>query len=64
VARAAGNTTYRLVRQVHADGTEEVLVTGRRATQPGVADLAPPELTAPELTAPELTADAPAPAAS
>jgi chromosome partition protein MukB len=34
VARAAGNTTYRLVRQVNADGTEEVIVTGRRATQP------------------------------
>jgi chromosome partition protein MukB len=34
VARAAHNTTYRLVRQVNADGTEEVIVTGRRATQP------------------------------
>ena len=44
VARASGNTTYRLVRQVGADGSEEVIVTGRRATKdaqlPGVA---PPE---------------------
>jgi chromosome partition protein MukB len=31
VARAAGNTTYRLVRRVAEDGSEEVLVTGRRA---------------------------------
>jgi chromosome partition protein MukB len=30
VARADGNTTYRLVRRVHADGREEVLVSGRR----------------------------------
>ncbi len=30
VARAEGNTTYRLVRQVTSDGREEVLVTGRR----------------------------------
>nr|MDQ2647555.1 chromosome partition protein MukB [Myxococcota bacterium] len=33
VARNGGNTTYRLVRQVNADGTEEVIVTGRRATR-------------------------------
>jgi chromosome partition protein MukB len=32
VARATGNTTYRLVRQVAPDGSEEVIVTGRRAT--------------------------------
>jgi chromosome partition protein MukB len=32
VARTTGNTTYRLVRQVNSDGTEEVIVTGRRAT--------------------------------
>ncbi|HEY0195562.1 MAG TPA: SbcC/MukB-like Walker B domain-containing protein [Kofleriaceae bacterium] len=31
VARAEGNTTYRLVRHVADDGREEVLVTGRRA---------------------------------
>lgn len=30
VARAEGNTTYRLVRKMSADGREEVLVTGRR----------------------------------
>ncbi|HWP06346.1 MAG TPA: SbcC/MukB-like Walker B domain-containing protein, partial [Polyangiaceae bacterium] len=33
VARASGNTTYRLVRQVAEDGSEEVIVTGRRATK-------------------------------
>ncbi|WP_175760741.1 chromosome partition protein MukB [Burkholderia ambifaria] len=31
VARAEGNTTYRLVRQITPDGREEVLVSGRRA---------------------------------
>ncbi len=30
VARAEGNTTYRLVRRATADGREEVMVTGRR----------------------------------
>jgi chromosome partition protein MukB len=30
VARATGNTTYRLVRHVGQDGQEEVIVTGRR----------------------------------
>ena len=30
VARAGGNTTYRLVRRVNEDGHEEVLVSGRR----------------------------------
>ncbi len=30
VARAEGNTTYRLVRKMSADGREEVLVSGRR----------------------------------
>jgi len=30
VARAEGNTTYRLVRKTTADGREEVLVSGRR----------------------------------
>lgn len=30
VARAEGNTTYRLVRRVDADGREDVLVSGRR----------------------------------
>ena len=31
VARAEGNTTYRLIRQVTDDGREEVIVSGRRA---------------------------------
>lgn len=31
VATATGNTTYRLVRVVHDDGNEEVVVSGRRA---------------------------------
>ena len=31
VAKADGNTTYRLVRGIDADGREEVLVSGRRA---------------------------------
>jgi chromosome partition protein MukB len=50
VARAEGNTTYRLVRRVTEEGFEEVLVTGRRASLPGApheqdgADTPPPEL--------------------
>ena len=32
VARAEGNTTYRLVRRVTDSGQEEVIVTGRRST--------------------------------
>jgi chromosome partition protein MukB len=39
VARAEGNTTYRLVRRMTEDGREEVLVTGRRATLPVEAKL-------------------------
>ncbi|HVJ17213.1 MAG TPA: hypothetical protein VM686_17410, partial [Polyangiaceae bacterium] len=31
VARAEGNTTYRLVRTVDESGREEVVVSGRRA---------------------------------
>jgi chromosome partition protein MukB len=31
VATASGNTTYRLVRTVQEDGSEEVVVSGRRA---------------------------------
>ena len=34
VARADGNTTYRLVRTVSESGREEVLVSGRRAAMP------------------------------
>jgi chromosome partition protein MukB len=33
VARAEGNTTYRLVRRLNVDGSEEVLVSGRRTTE-------------------------------
>jgi chromosome partition protein MukB len=39
VARAHGNTTYRLVRRISEDGQEEVLVTGRRATLPGLPEV-------------------------
>ena len=35
VARADGNTTYRLVRTIGEDGREEVIVSGRRAAMPG-----------------------------
>lgn len=35
VARAEGNTTYRLVRQVTPDGREEVQVFGRRTRSTG-----------------------------
>jgi chromosome partition protein MukB len=43
VARAEGNTTYRLVRRVSDDGREEVLVTGRRATPPAELDHPAPQ---------------------
>jgi chromosome partition protein MukB len=39
VARAEGNTTYRLVRHTTDDGREEVIVSGRRA----VASAAEPD---------------------
>jgi chromosome partition protein MukB len=45
VARAEGNTTYRLVRKVTEDGREEVIVSGRRALTPeplSAAAAAPP----------------------
>jgi chromosome partition protein MukB len=50
VARAEGNTTYRLVRRVRDDGSEEVLVTGRRATLPSpptVSEVVPAPAPAP-----------------
>jgi chromosome condensin MukBEF ATPase and DNA-binding subunit MukB len=34
VARADGNTTYRLVRTIGDSGREEVIVSGRRAAMP------------------------------
>ncbi len=43
VARAEGNTTYRLVRRVAEDGTEEVLVSGRRARLPNEESSPPTE---------------------
>ncbi|HEX3765763.1 MAG TPA: chromosome partition protein MukB [Kofleriaceae bacterium] len=42
VARAEGNTTYRLVRHVTDDGREEVIVSGRRAAEPAPPLVAPP----------------------
>ena len=39
VARADGNTTYRLVRTISDSGREEVIVSGRRASMPGRAPL-------------------------
>jgi chromosome partition protein MukB len=45
VARADGNTTYRLVRTVGDNGREEVIVSGRRAAMPdrfSAADLVAP----------------------
>ncbi len=41
VARAEGNTTYRLVRRVNEQGREEVLVTGRRTSLPEPASTPP-----------------------
>ncbi len=38
VARAEGNTTYRLVRALDADGREEVRVSGRRVLAKGEAE--------------------------
>jgi hypothetical protein len=42
VARADGNTTYRLVRKVTEDGREEVIVSGRRALSAEPTLLSPP----------------------
>lgn len=55
VARAYGNTTYRLVRHVDASGREEVLVSGRRAVAP------PPEAPA-DAPLPQEATDVPVPA--
>jgi chromosome partition protein MukB len=41
VARADGNTTYRLIRKVTEDGREEVIVSGRRALSAEPAPSAP-----------------------
>ena len=50
VSRTNGNTTYRLVRQVNADGSEEVIVTGRRAAKAETYGASEPER---QLDAPE-----------
>lgn len=42
VARADGNTTYRLVRRADANGREEVIVSGRRALRDDERELAKP----------------------
>jgi chromosome partition protein MukB len=42
VARADGNTTYRLVRKVTEDGREEVIVSGRRALGSAEPEVAAP----------------------
>ena len=46
VARADGNTTYRLVRTVGENGREEVVVSGRRAAMPMTAAESSPAPTA------------------
>jgi chromosome partition protein MukB len=52
VARAEGNTTYRLVRSVSADGREEVIVSGRRSVMPSSAEsILPPDEAVPVPTA-------------
>jgi chromosome partition protein MukB len=38
VAKAEGNTTYRLIRRISDDGKEEVLVSGRRAVTERLSD--------------------------
>ena len=48
VARADGNTTYRLVRTVGDNGREEVIVSGRRAAMPGRLSAADQETPAEE----------------
>jgi len=46
VARADGNTTYRLIRKVTEDGREEVIVSGRRALGNEPPPVASPAVTA------------------
>lgn len=47
VARADGNTTYRLVRRLSEDGREEVLVSGRRVQTPAEGPREAPPVSAP-----------------
>jgi chromosome partition protein MukB len=53
VARADGNTTYRLVRRLTDDGREEVLVSGRRVQSS--TEQAPPEAPSPAPAAEQLS---------
>jgi chromosome partition protein MukB len=53
VARADGNTTYRLVRRLTDDGREEVLVSGRRVQS--LPEEAPPEAPTPVPAAAQLS---------
>ncbi|MDB4963613.1 MAG: uncharacterized protein JWP01_3612 [Myxococcales bacterium] len=58
VARAEGNTTYRLVRHVTDDGREEVIVSGRRAMATAIlaagdASVAVADSDAPAVVTPE-----------
>lgn len=58
VARAEGNTTYRLVRHVAEDGREEVIVSGRRAV---AVEAAEDEAPAADVPAVDELADSPDP---
>ncbi|MFO0547739.1 MAG: SbcC/MukB-like Walker B domain-containing protein [Polyangiaceae bacterium] len=53
VARAEGNTTYRLVRRIAESGKEEVIVSGRRVAPANAQPAEPPTEPTPELPAPE-----------
>ena len=62
VARADGNTTYRLVRHTTEDGREEVIVSGRRAVPSSAdeepsADVEDAELAAPDVSLPSAAAE-------
>ena len=60
VARAEGNTTYRLVRVVTEDGREEVHVSGRRASLLPVPRPGPKERPTPHRVRFNSKADSPA----
>jgi chromosome partition protein MukB len=49
VARADGNTTYRLVRTITESGSEEVIVSGRRAAMPIASPATDREVPVPEV---------------
>jgi chromosome partition protein MukB len=64
VARAEGNTTYRLVRHVSDAGVEEVIVSGRRAATSDAATEPPPPPLATEPPPPPLATEPPPPLAT